>query len=156
MRIRVVAVGTKVPAWVDAAVADYDRRLPADWRIDWKPVKAEPRAAGGSPAQWVAREGARLREAIPAGTRLVVLDQRGTELDSPGLAERAGAWRRAGTPVALAIGGPDGLDPTIRAQAAETLRLSALTLPHALVRVVLAEQWYRAWSIAGGHPYHRE
>lgn len=156
MRIRVVAVGTKVPAWVDAAVGEYDRRLPPDWRIDWKPVRAEPRSAGGSAAQWMAREAARIRDAIPAGARIVALDERGADVDSPGLAARAAAWRRAGDPVAMVIGGPDGLDPSLRAQAAETLRLSSLTLPHALVRVLLAEQWYRAWAIAGGHPYHRE
>lgn len=156
MRLRVIAVGTRMPAWVDTAVAEFDRRLPADWRIDWKPVKAEPRAQGGNPAQWMAREAARIREALPAGARLVVLDERGQDLDSAALAGRAQAWRRAGDPVALVIGGPDGIDPTLKAQANESIRLSSLTLPHALVRVLVAEQWYRSWSITSGHPYHRE
>jgi len=156
MRLRVIAVGTRMPSWVDESVDDFGRRMPPDWRIDWKPVKAEPRTGGGAPAHWKAREAQRIREALPAGARLVVLDERGTDLDSPALAARLAAWQRAGDPVALVIGGPDGLDPALKAQAAESLRLSSLTLPHALVRVLLAEQLYRAWSINAGHPYHRE
>jgi len=145
-----------MPSWVDEAVDDFARRMPAEWRVDWKTVKAEPRTGGGSPAQWKAREAQRIRDALPDGARLVVLDERGADLDSAGLAARLGAWRRAGDPVALVIGGPDGLDAALKAQAPESLRLSSLTLPHALVRVLLAEQLYRAWSINAGHPYHRE
>jgi 23S rRNA (pseudouridine1915-N3)-methyltransferase len=156
MRIRVIAVGTRMPGWVDAAVDDYARRMPADLRVDWKPVKAESRTAGGSASHWKAREALRIREAVPAGARLVMLDERGADLDSAGLAARLAAWRRGAQDVALVIGGPDGIDEALKAQAAETLRLSSLTLPHALVRVLLAEQLYRAWSINEGHPYHRE
>jgi 23S rRNA (pseudouridine1915-N3)-methyltransferase len=156
MLLRVIAVGTRMPAWVDAAVEDFSRRMPPELRIDWLPVKAEPRTGGGNARQWKAREAQRIREALPDGARLVLLDERGADLDSARLAVRLAAWQRDAQPVALAIGGPDGLDESLRAQAAETLRLSSLTLPHALVRVVLAEQLYRAWSINSGHPYHRE
>jgi len=156
MRIRVIAVGTRMPGWVDAAVDDYTRRMPADLRVDWKPVKAESRTGGGSASQWKTREALRIRDAMPAAARLVVLDERGADLDSAGLAARLAAWRRDAQDVALVIGGPDGIDDALKAQAAESLRLSSLTLPHALVRVLLAEQLYRAWSINEGHPYHRE
>lgn len=156
MLLRVIAVGLRMPAWVDAAVDDFSRRMPAELRIDWKPVKAEARTAGGSPTQWKAREAQRIRDALPAGARLVLLDERGADLDSTRLASRLAAWQREAQAVAIVIGGPDGLDDTLRAQAGETLRLSSLTLPHALVRVLLAEQLYRAWSINSGHPYHRE
>ena len=156
MLVRVIAVGTRMPAWVDQAVDDFSRRMPAELRIDWKPVKAEPRAAGGSAAQWKSREAQRIQDALPPGARMVLLDERGADLDSTRLAARLSAWQRDGQPVAIVIGGPDGVDDAVRAQAAETLRLSSLTLPHALARVVLAEQLYRAWSINAGHPYHRE
>jgi 23S rRNA (pseudouridine1915-N3)-methyltransferase len=156
MLLRVIAVGTRMPAWVDAAVDEFSRRMPPELRIDWQPVKAEPRTGAGSAPQWKAREARRIRDALPAGARLVLLDERGADLDSARLAARLGAWQRDGQPVAIVIGGPDGLDDTLRSQAAETIRLSSLTLPHALVRVLLAEQLYRAWSINCGHPYHRE
>jgi 23S rRNA (pseudouridine1915-N3)-methyltransferase len=156
MLLRVIAVGTRMPGWVDEAVDAYSRRMPPELRIDWRPVKAEPRDAGGGAARCMAREAQRIRDALPAGARLVALDERGEDIGSTRLAERLLAWQRDARPVAIVIGGPDGLDPGLRAQAEETLRLSSLTLPHALVRPLLAEQLYRAWTIAGGHPYHRE
>lgn len=156
MRIRVIAVGLKMPAWVDEAVGDFSRRMPPELRIDWKPVKAEARSTGASADQWRSREAERIRDALPAGARLVLLDERGSDLDSVRLASRLSDWQRDAQPIALVIGGPDGVDESIRSLASETLRLSSLTLPHALVRVLLAEQLYRAWSINAGHPYHRE
>ena len=156
MLLRVIAVGTRMPGWVDDAVDAYSRRMPPELRIDWKPVKAEPRESGGGAARCMAREALRIREATPAGARVVVLDERGADLTSARLAERLLAWQRDARPVAIVIGGPDGIDPDLKAQADESLRLSSLTLPHALVRPLLAEQLYRAWTIAGGHPYHRE
>jgi 23S rRNA (pseudouridine1915-N3)-methyltransferase len=156
MRLQVVAVGTRMPGWVDAAVATFGRRMPPELRIDWRAVKAEPRGAGPGGAAHKAREARRILEAVAPGARRVVLDERGTDLDSAGLATRLAAWQQAGTPVALIVGGPDGLDDALKAQAHESLRLSSLTLPHALVRVLLAEQLYRAWTIVSGHPYHRE
>ena len=156
MLLRVIAVGLKMPGWVDEAVDTFTRRMPAELRIEWKAVRAEPRESGGSAVQWREREAQRIREAVPPRARLVLLDERGSDLNSAKLASRLATWQQDAQAVALVIGGPDGVDDTLRAQAAETLRLSSLTLPHALVRVVLAEQLYRAWSINAGHPYHRE
>jgi 23S rRNA (pseudouridine1915-N3)-methyltransferase len=156
MLIRVVAVGTKMPAWVGAAVDDYSRRLPPDWRLEWREVRAEPRGASGHAQAWMQREAERIRAALPAGARRVVLDERGSDIDTHGLAQRIAHWRGDARPVAIVIGGPDGLDATFARGADETLRLSSLTLPHPLVRVLLAEQLFRAWSILAGHPYHRD
>ena len=156
MLIRIVAVGTKMPAWVGAAVDDYARRMPPDWRVEWREVRAEPRGASGHAAAWMQREAERIRAALPQAARLVVMDERGRDLDTRGLAQRVAAWRDEAQPVAIVIGGSDGLDPALARDARETLRLSSLTLPHPLVRVLLAEQLFRAWSILAGHPYHRE
>jgi 23S rRNA (pseudouridine1915-N3)-methyltransferase len=156
MLLRVVAVGLKMPAWVDEAVDDYGRRMPPELRVEWRAVKAESRQGGGNAKQWQAREAQRIRDALPDGARIVALDERGDDLDSARLAERLGRWQQEAGAVALLIGGPDGIDPALKAASHERIRLSSLTLPHALVRVVLAEQLYRAWSINAGHPYHRE
>ncbi len=155
MRIRIVAVGTKMPGWVDAALADYERRLPRDWRVEWREIRAETRGASGDAALWMQREAARIRAALPDGARIVALDERGADEDSIAFSRRVRAWQRSARAVAIVIGGPDGLDRSFLADAEERLRLSSLTLPHALVRVVLAEQLFRAWSIDSGHPYHR-
>lgn len=155
MRVRIVAVGTKMPAWVDAAVADYLRRLPPEWRVEWREVRAEARGASGDALTWMQREAVRIRAALPEGARLVALDERGADDDSIAFARRTREWQRDARPVAIVIGGPDGLDRSLLEEADEKLRLSSLTLPHALVRVVLAEQLFRAWSIGSGHPYHR-
>ncbi|MGE0803814.1 MAG: 23S rRNA (pseudouridine(1915)-N(3))-methyltransferase RlmH [Lautropia sp.] len=160
MLLRIVAVGSRMPAWVDAAVADYLKRLPVELRVELAAVKAEPRTAGrrseAATAALLAREAERIRAQLPPRARVIVLDERGTDLTTVALAARLAAWQRDAAPVALLIGGADGLDPALKHDAAETLRLSSLTLPHALVRVVLAEQLYRAWSINAGHPYHRD
>jgi 23S rRNA (pseudouridine1915-N3)-methyltransferase len=155
LQLRVIAVGTRMPTWVNDVVADYSARLPADWRPQWREVRAETRSANGSPAVWMQREATRIAEQIPAGAHLVVLDEQGRDLDTRALSQRLLAWRERNQ-VALLIGGPDGLHESLRGRASETLRLSSLTLAHPLVRVLLAEQLYRAWSILAGHPYHRE
>lgn len=155
MRIRIVAVGTRMPAWVAAAVDDHARRIPPDWRIEWREVRAETRGASGDAGRWMQREAMRIRAALPEGARLVALDERGADDDSIAFSRRVLAWQRAARPVAILIGGPDGIDPALLASCTERLRLSSLTLPHALVRVLLAEQLFRAWSILNGHPYHR-
>ena len=161
MLIRVIAVGTRMPDWVQTAVNDYSRRLPADHELQWREVKAEPRgsarAAEGShqAAVWMQREARRIREALPPGAHRVALDEQGRDLDTARLARRLEAWREAARPVAILIGGPDGLEADLKRECDESLRLSSLTLPHPLVRVILAEQIYRAWSILAGHPYHR-
>ena len=145
-----------MPGWVESAVADYSGRLPAEIAIEWKEVRAEPRGASGSTSVWLQREAERIGAAIPPGAWRIVLDERGRDVDTRELARRLASWRERGTPAAILIGGPDGLAEPLRATANETLRLSSLTLPHPLVRVLLAEQLFRAWSILSGHPYHRE
>ena len=162
MLLRVIAVGTRMPDWVQTAVTDYSRRLPAGMDLQWREVKAEPRGqsrtGGDSPHQaavWMQREARRIREALPAAAHRVVLDEQGRDLDTAGLARRLAVWREAARPVAILIGGPDGLDAGLMSECEERLRLSSLTLPHPMVRVILAEQIYRAWTILSGHPYHR-
>src|SRR3954463_16466678 len=155
MRLLVVAVGQRVPDWAQAAWDDYAKRFPPELRLELKAVKTEPRASRTLPALLQA-ERERIEAAIPKGARVVALDERGTALTTMALAARLKAWPLENDVVTLVIGGPDGLDPAFRQAAHERIRLSDLTLPHAMVRVLLAEQLYRAWSINAGHPYHRE
>ncbi|MEK9719567.1 MAG: 23S rRNA (pseudouridine(1915)-N(3))-methyltransferase RlmH [Quisquiliibacterium sp.] len=156
MQIRIIAVGTRMPSWVQTAVDDYRHRMPPELRLEWKEVRAEQRSARESAAVWMAREAQRIRAALPAQAGVVVLDEHGQDLDTRGFAKRLKRWQLAARPVAILIGGPDGLDPGLKAQAHETIRLSSLTLAHPLVRVMLAEQLYRAWSVLADHPYHRD
>jgi 23S rRNA (pseudouridine1915-N3)-methyltransferase len=155
MLIRVIAVGTRMPEWVTQAVDDYSGRLPPEIRVEWREVRAEARSGRDSPEVWMSREAQRIRAALPDSAHLVVLDERGADLDTRALASRLQRWQRDAHPVAILVGGPDGLDATLKAQAVEHIRLSSLTLPHPLVRVILAEQLYRAWSVLANHPYHR-
>jgi 23S rRNA (pseudouridine1915-N3)-methyltransferase len=156
MKLLVVAVGQRQPGWAETAWDDFAKRFPPEMRLELKALKAEPRTGGKTAAQCMAAEAQRFEQALPKGCRRVVLDEFGTRRTTAQLAERMQAWRGEGRDVALLIGGPDGLDPTLKAGADETLRLSDLTLPHAFARVILAEALYRAWSLAIGHPYHRE
>lgn len=156
MLIRVIAVGTRMPGWVGEAVAEYSRRMPPEMRLEWREVRAEPRSASGNAQRWMERECERIRAALPANASVVALDERGADLDTRALAQRVRHWQREARPVAILIGGPDGLDASLKSQASESIRLSSLTLAHPLVRVVLAEQLYRAWSLLAHHPYHRE
>lgn len=155
MKLVVVAVGLRVPDWAQTAWDDYAKRFPPELRLELKAVKTEPRASKTVPGL-LAAERERIEQAIPKGARIVALDERGTSLTTVALAARLKEWQLASDDVALVIGGPDGLDPAFRQAAHERIRLSDLTLPHAMVRVLLAEQLYRAWSINAGHPYHRE
>ena len=156
MKLLVVAVGQRQPAWADDAWAEFAKRLPAEMRLELKVLKAEPRSSGKTAAQCMAAEATRFEAALPKGVRRVVLDEHGTRLTTAQLALRLDAWRGDGRDAALLIGGPDGLDSALKTSADETLRLSDLTLPHAFARVLLAEALYRAWSLLEGHPYHRE
>jgi 23S rRNA (pseudouridine1915-N3)-methyltransferase len=155
MRLLVVAVGQRVPDWAQTAWDDYAKRLPPELRLELKAVKTEPRASKTLPSL-LAAERERIEAAIPRGARVVALDERGTTLTTMALAGKLKDWQLENDVVALVIGGPDGLEPAFRQAAHERIRLSDLTLPHAMVRVLLAEQLYRAWSINAGHPYHRE
>ena len=155
MKLLLVAVGQRQPAWADAAFEDFAKRFPPEMRLILKAVKAEPRS-GKSTEQLMAAEGQRIEAALPKGVRRVVLDEHGTRVTTQALAARTQVWLQDGRDVALLIGGPDGLSPEVKATADETLRLSDLTLPHAFVRVMLAEALYRAWTVSINHPYHRE
>jgi len=155
MKLLVVAVGQRVPDWAATAWDDYAKRFPGELKLELKAVKTEPRGSR-TVEQLMAAERERIEAAIPRGSHIVVLDERGTALTTVALATRLKTWQLDASDVALVIGGPDGLDPAFRAAAHERIRLSDLTLPHAMVRVLLAEQLYRAWSINAGHPYHRE
>ena len=150
-----MAVGQRQPAWAEAAYAAFAKRFPPEMPLELKAVKAEPRGSR-TVEQLMAAEAARLQAACPKGARRVVLDERGDRLTTVQLAERMKAWLGDGRDVALLVGGPDGLDAALKASAHETLRLSDLTLPHAFVRVLLAEALYRAWTVSTNHPYHRE
>jgi 23S rRNA (pseudouridine1915-N3)-methyltransferase len=155
MKLVLAAVGQRQPAWADAAYEDFAKRFPPEMRLELKAVKAEPRGSRTA-EQLMAAEAARLEAALPKGARRVVLDERGERLTTAQLAQRMQAWQRDGRDVAIVIGGPDGLHADLKATADETLRLSDLTLPHAFVRVLLAEALYRAWTVMVNHPYHRE
>jgi len=155
MKLVVVAVGQRMPDWAQTACDDYARRLPPDLRLEVRTVKTEPR---GSRSREVLQsaERERIQSVLPKGCRLVVLDERGTALSTRELASQLSRWQQGGDDVAMVIGGPDGLEPAFRDAAHQRIRLSDLTLPHALARVLLLEQLYRAWSINTNHPYHRE
>ena len=158
MRLTIVAVGQKVPDWAQTAYDDYAKRFPPELKVELKAVKTEPRASKTLDTL-LAAERTRIEAAISAmvrATHIVALDERGTAVTTVALAERLKAWQLSGDDVAIVIGGPDGLDAGFKKSAHERLRLSDLTLPHALVRVLLIEQLYRAWSITINHPYHRE
>ena len=155
MRLLIVAVGQRVPDWAQTAWDDYAKRFPHEIKIELKAVKTEPRGSKTLDTLYAA-ERSRVDAAIPKGTRVVVLDERGTSLTTMALAGRLKDWQMGGGDVALVIGGPDGLDPAFRQAAHERIRLSDLTLPHAFARVLLIEQLYRAWSVNANHPYHRE
>jgi 23S rRNA (pseudouridine1915-N3)-methyltransferase len=156
VRFLVVAVGDRMPAWVDTAFAEYAKRMPRRARLELVAVKPEPRTTGRSPQQMMAAEAGRIRAALPEGCTLVALDERGRDLTTRELAAQVEKWLAGGADVAFLVGGPDGLDAGLKEAAAARLRLSSLTLPHAMVRVLLAEQLYRAFSILDNHPYHRE
>jgi 23S rRNA (pseudouridine1915-N3)-methyltransferase len=154
MRLLVVAVGARMPGWVDEAFDDYARRMPRGLKTELIEVRPEPRSSGKSVEQLMAAEAARIARALPRGALRVALDERGRELSTSQFARWLDARRREGGDVAFLIGGADGLAPEMK-RGAEALRLSAMTLPHGLARVLLAEQLYRAATILENHPYHR-
>ncbi|MDP2074285.1 23S rRNA (pseudouridine(1915)-N(3))-methyltransferase RlmH [Hydrogenophaga sp.] len=155
MKLLIVAVGQRVPDWAQTAYDDYAKRFPPELRVELKAVKTEPRGSK-TLETLLSAERERIEAAIPRGSRIVALDERGTTLTTKALAQQLNEWQLESDDVALVIGGPDGLDPAFRAAAHQRMRLSDLTLPHAMVRVLLIEQLYRAWSVNANHPYHRE
>ena len=155
MKLLIVAVGQRVPDWAQNDWDEYAKRFPFELKLELKAVKTEPRGSKSLETLYAA-ERQRIEEAIPKGCRIVVLDERGTSLTTKALATRLQNWQLESDDVALVIGGPDGIDPAFRQAAHERIRLSDMTLPHAMARVLLVEQLYRAWSINANHPYHRE
>jgi 23S rRNA (pseudouridine1915-N3)-methyltransferase len=156
MKLLMAAVGTRMPAWTGAGFEEFARRMPRELPLALLEIKAEPRSSGKPVAAMLAAEAQRIEAALPARCRRVILDERGADLTTRQLAERLQAWMAGGEDVAFIVGGPDGLDPALKASAHEALRLSSLTLPHAMVRPLLAEALYRAWTLLRNHPYHRE
>ncbi|MFA5703741.1 23S rRNA (pseudouridine(1915)-N(3))-methyltransferase RlmH [Advenella sp. RU8] len=155
MKLIVIAVGTRMPAWVETAWEDYAKRMPADCAIELKEIKPEPRTTGKTPQQMMQAEARRIESAIPASALRIALDEHGKDLTTMDLSSRLDQWRSGGQDVAFLIGGPDGLDSELKKSCSGMIRLSSLTLPHPMVRIVLAEQLYRAWAILVNHPYHR-
>lgn len=155
MQLRLVAVGTRMPGWVDEGFSDYASRLPRECRLTLRELAPGRRSKGTVPAGAVAAEGRRLLTATEGCLR-VCLDVRGTAVDTLGLSRRLSGWLQDGQDVALLIGGPDGLARECLEAAQWRWSLSPLTLPHGLVRVLVAEQIYRAWTVLAGHPYHRK
>jgi 23S rRNA (pseudouridine1915-N3)-methyltransferase len=155
VKLRIVAVGHRMPAWVTAGYGEYAKRLPRDY--DLKIVELKPAALDSRKpaAQRLAAEGARIRDAC-TGLAMVALDERGAAWTTRQLALRLQGWRDSAQDVAFLIGSADGLDAAVKHDTSAVFALSALTLPHGLVRVILAEQLYRAVSILAGHPYHRD
>lgn len=145
-----------MPGWANEACATYLKRLPRGFEARLAEVKVEPRNAGKSVDRMMAAEAERLRAALPRGARLIALDEHGRDFTTERFAARLRSWLDSGTPTAFLIGGPDGLDAHLKRECEIVLRLSGFTLPHALARVLLAEQIYRAATLLSGHPYHRE
>ena len=155
MRLTILAVGEKMPAWAESATSEYLKRMPREARVDLVTVKPE-RRAGQSSDSLKQAEAARLLDKVPSQVRLVALDEHGRQVTTRELADLLARWMAAGQDVCLVIGGADGLAPEILQRSDTQLALSRLTLPHALARVLLAEQLYRAVSLINHHPYHRE
>lgn len=156
MKLRIIAVGHRMPAWIEAGYREYARRMPADAALELVEIRPEKRAAGASTARIRQLEAERIRAALPAQATLIALDERGRQPSTVELSGHLARWMQEGRQPCFVIGGADGLDPSIREGSDLLLGLSRLTLPHGLVRVLLAEQLYRAVSILKGHPYHRE
>jgi 23S rRNA (pseudouridine1915-N3)-methyltransferase len=156
VKLLVVAVGTRLPDWMNSGFAEYAKRMPRELPLELVEIKPEPRTTGKTVEAMMAAEAKRIEAALPARCRRIALDERGDAPDTQALARRLETWQGGGDDVAFIIGGPDGLDPALKQSAHEKLRLSSLTLPHGLARVVLAEALYRAHSLHCGHPYHRD
>ncbi|PUA20268.1 23S rRNA (pseudouridine(1915)-N(3))-methyltransferase RlmH [Glaciimonas sp. PCH181] len=155
MQLVIAAVGHKMPAWIETGFGEYAKRMPPDCRIILKEIKPVERSGSKTAETAMALERSRIEAVLPKGARIVALDEHGKDLTSVQLSQQLIQWQHDGRDVAFIIGGADGLDPGFKAKADTLLRVSSLTLPHGMVRVLLAEQLYRAWSITQNHPYHR-
>lgn len=165
MRIRIIAIGTKMPAWVTQGTQDYLKRLPREFKVEFVELPLGDRAAKsgskktsakkGDTAKAIAKEGQQMLATIAPRERVIALDVKGASWSTEELSQQMSHWQMEGDNIALLVGGPDGLAPECLAMASQRWSLSALTLPHPLVRVLLAEQLYRGWTILKNHPYHK-
>jgi 23S rRNA (pseudouridine1915-N3)-methyltransferase len=155
MRVRIIAVGTKMPSWVLEATQDYLKRFPREWAVEFVEIALGHRGKGQDTAKAIAKEGESMLAAIDDREQVVALDVQGKSWSTEQLSQQMQNWQMDARNVALLVGGPDGLAPACLARAEQRWSLSALTLPHPLVRVLLAEQLYRGWSILKNHPYHK-
>ena len=155
MQLIIAAVGHKMPAWIEDGFGEYAKRMPPECRIHLKEIKPVERSGSKTAETVMALERAKIEAAIPKGSRVVALDERGKDLTTVQLSQLLTQWQQDGRDVTFVIGGADGLDAGFKASADMLVRISSLTLPHGMVRVLLAEQLYRAWSITQNHPYHR-
>lgn len=156
MRIQLIAVGTKMPSWVEQGFNEYVRRFPSDMPLQLTEIPAGKRGKNADIKRVLQKEGELTLAAIPKGNRIVTLEVTGKPWDTPKLAQQMNKWQMDGRDVSLLIGGPEGLAPECIAASEQKWSLSPLTLPHPLVRIVVAESLYRAWSVNNNHPYHRE
>ena len=155
MQLIIAAVGHKMPEWISTGFNEYAKRMPPELRIQLKEIKPVDRAGNANVTGAMATERDRIEAAIPRDCFRVALDERGRDLTTMELSKCLLQWQQNGRDVAFIIGGADGLDPEFKGKAGMLLRISSLTLPHGMVRILLAEQLYRAWSITQNHPYHR-
>ncbi len=155
MQLIIAAVGHKMPAWIEQGYQEYAKRMPAECRLVLKEIKPVERSGGRSAETVMAQERSRIEAVLPKGGRIIALDEHGRDLTTLQLAQQLTNWQQLGGDVTFVIGGADGLDAEFKQQANMLMRVSSLTLPHGMVRVLLAEQLYRAWSITRNHPYHR-
>ena len=156
MRISLIAVGTKMPDWVSQGVAEYGKRMPRELQLEWREIPLARRGKDANAQQLCLREGEQIMKTIPAGDRVIALDVPGKRISTGQLAQHLRDWQMSGENYSLLIGGPDGLSGQCLERADMRWSLSDLTLPHPLVRILLAEQLYRAWTITVNHPYHRQ
>ena len=155
MQLVIAAVGHKMPAWITSGFDEYAKRMPPELRLRLKEIKPVERSGSKTAATAMALERERIEAALSKGCRRIVLDEHGDDLTTLQLSRHLLKWQQDGQDVTFVIGGADGLDPQLKAGADLLIRISSLTLPHGMVRVILAEQLYRAWSITQNHPYHR-
>ncbi len=155
MHIRLIAVGDRQPSWVDDAFDNYAQRLPRQWKFRLSTIATAQRSKGKDTAAAVDAEGRKVLDSLKTAEQVVVLDERGTQVTSTGLAEILSSWQSSGRDLSFVIGGPDGVSEAVTARADFRWALSRLTLPHGLARVLFVEQLYRAWTVSTAHPYHR-
>lgn len=155
MQLYIIAVGHRMSKWVDDAVGEYVKRMPADCRVTVKEIRPVERSGSKTAETVMQLERKRIEDALPKGAKVVVLDERGKDLTTMQLSKRFTEWQSDGSNIAFVIGGADGLDAGFKSSAHAMIRISSMTLPHGMARVLLAEQLYRAWTITQNHPYHR-